>query len=56
MPWMTLLGLQYFITKRLAVHLRHRRRRASMVVVELTAIPAQAEFNAAQLNPHREAA
>ena len=56
-PWITLLGLQYFIIKRLAVHLRHRRRRVSMVVGELMAItPAQAELNAVQLNAHREAA
>ena len=56
MPWITLLGLQYFIIKRLAVHLRHRRRRVSMVVGELMAIPAQAQLNATQLTAHREAA
>src|SRR6202035_4784116 len=55
-PWITLLGLQHFIIKRLAVHLRHQRRRVSMVVVESMAIPAQAELNTAPLNAHREAA
>jgi UDP-GlcNAc:undecaprenyl-phosphate GlcNAc-1-phosphate transferase len=34
-PWITLLGLQHFIMRDLAVHLRHRRWRASKVVVPL---------------------
>src|SRR5207248_6205846 len=34
-PWITLLGLQPFIIRGLAVHLRHRRWRASKVVVKL---------------------
>jgi UDP-GlcNAc:undecaprenyl-phosphate GlcNAc-1-phosphate transferase len=55
-PWFMLLGLQYFIVKRLCVHLRHRRWRASMVTIELMAIPAQAQLDATQLNVHREAA
>ena len=55
-PWITLLGLQYFIIKRLAVHLRHRRCRASKAVVVLTARPASAYFDATQLNADREAA
>ena len=32
-PWITLLGLQHFVIRGLAVHLRHRRWRASMGVV-----------------------
>jgi UDP-GlcNAc:undecaprenyl-phosphate/decaprenyl-phosphate GlcNAc-1-phosphate transferase len=41
-PWITLLGLQYFIIKRLAVHLRHRRWRASKVDVAFKARVASA--------------
>ena len=55
-PWITLLALQHFIIKRLAVHLRHRRLRAAKVVVELMAIPTQAHVDATLLNAHREAA
>jgi len=40
-PWITLLGLQHFIIKRLAVHLRHRRR-ASKAVVAIKATMASA--------------
>jgi UDP-GlcNAc:undecaprenyl-phosphate GlcNAc-1-phosphate transferase len=36
-PWITLLGLQHFIIRGLAVHLSHRRWRASKVVVQLPA-------------------
>src|SRR5205085_2808574 len=36
-PWITLLGLQHFIIRRLAVHLRHRRWSDSKSVVELPA-------------------
>jgi len=37
-PWIALLGLQYFIVKRLALHLRRRRWKASRAV----AVPARA--------------
>ncbi|TLY78879.1 MAG: hypothetical protein E6K41_13570 [Gammaproteobacteria bacterium] len=36
-PWITLLGLQHFIIRGLAVHLRMRRWRDSKIVVELPA-------------------
>jgi UDP-GlcNAc:undecaprenyl-phosphate/decaprenyl-phosphate GlcNAc-1-phosphate transferase len=36
-PWITLLGLQHFIIRGLAVHIRHRRWKASKVVVQLPA-------------------
>src|SRR5437868_9906976 len=49
-PWITLLGLQSFIIRRLAVHLRHRRWRASKVVVKLPASVAAAHSYTTQLN------
>ncbi|MFI4869717.1 MAG: MraY family glycosyltransferase, partial [Steroidobacterales bacterium] len=36
-PWITLLGLQHFIIRALAVHIRLRRRRNSNVVVQFPA-------------------
>jgi len=36
-PWFTLLASQSFIIRGLAVHLRHRRWRASQIVVEMPA-------------------
>jgi UDP-GlcNAc:undecaprenyl-phosphate GlcNAc-1-phosphate transferase len=33
-PWLTLLGLQYFIIRGLATYVRHRRWRASRVAIE----------------------
>ena len=54
-PWITLLGLQYFIIKRLAVHLRHRRWRAAKAVVFARGA-ASARINATPLNAHRKAA
>ena len=36
-PWFTLLALQPFIIRGLAVYLRHRRWRASQIVVEMPA-------------------
>jgi hypothetical protein len=55
-PWFTLLGLQPFIIKGLAVRLRHRRWRASKVVVQLPASVAAAHSCATQPNAEREAA
>jgi hypothetical protein len=54
-PWITLLGLQHFIIKRLAVHVRHRRWRASKAVV-LAGRSASAHLNATPLNAHRKVA
>src|SRR6267143_1772390 len=54
-PWFTLLGLQPFIIRGLAVRLRHRRWRASKVVVQLPASVAAAHSCATQPNAEREA-
>src|SRR5439155_2810885 len=55
-PWITLLGLQHFIIRGLAVHLRLRRWRAAKVVVQLPATVAAAQSYARQLSAGREAA
>ena len=55
-PWITLLGLQHFIIRGLALHLRHRRWRASKVVVKLPASVAAAHSYARQRKARREAA
>ena len=55
-PWFTLLGLQHFIIRGLAMYLRLRRWRASKVVVQLPAGVAAAHSYATQPNADREAA
>ena len=57
-PWFTLLGLQHFIIRGLAVRLRLRRWRASKVVVQLPAsvAPAHSYTTTTQPNAGREAA
>jgi UDP-GlcNAc:undecaprenyl-phosphate GlcNAc-1-phosphate transferase len=55
-PWITLLGLQHFIIRGLAVQIRLRRWRASKVVVKLPAGVAAARSHATQPNAAREAA
>src|ERR1700694_4086952 len=55
-PWFTLLVLQHFIIRGLAVYLRHRRWRASKVVVQLPVTVAAAHSRATQPNADREAA
>jgi UDP-GlcNAc:undecaprenyl-phosphate GlcNAc-1-phosphate transferase len=55
-PWITLLALQYFIIRGLALHLRHRRWRASTVVVQLPARAAAAHSTSMQVDAGREAA
>ena len=57
-PWITLLGLQHFIIRALALHvyLRQRRSRTSKVVVKLPASVAAAASHAMQVNADREAA
>ena len=55
-PWITLLGLQYFIIKRLAVLLRYRRWKGAAVVVELPAMVREAHFDEPRPYPRREAA
>jgi len=55
-PWITLLGLQSFIIRGLAVHVRHRRWRAAKVVVELPASVGAAHSYETQVNAGREAA
>src|SRR2546421_1542548 len=52
-PWITLLGLQSFIIRRLAVHLRHRRWRDSEIVVEL---PASGAATHSLMRPSRSLA
>ena len=47
-PWFTLLALQSFIIRGLAVRLRHRRWRASQIVVELPASGAATHSYATQ--------
>jgi hypothetical protein len=55
-PWFTLLVLQHFIIRGLAVRLRHRRWRASKVVVQLPASVATVHSYATQPDAGREAA
>jgi UDP-GlcNAc:undecaprenyl-phosphate GlcNAc-1-phosphate transferase len=55
-PWFTLLGLQHFIIRGLAMYLRLRRWRASKVVVQLPVTVAAAHSRATQPNADREAA
>src|SRR5213082_2182540 len=55
-PWFTLLGLQSFIIRGLALHVRHRRWRAAKVVVQLPASVAAAQSYATQPSAGREAA
>src|SRR5882762_3530761 len=55
-PWFTLLGLQHFIIRGLAMYLRLRRWRASKVVVQLPASVAAAHSYATQPNAGSEAA
>ena len=55
-PWFTLLGLQHFIIRGLALYLRLRRWRASKVVVQLPASVAAAHSRATQLNAGRREA
>jgi len=55
-PWLTLLGLQSFIIRGLALHVRHRRWRAAKVVVQLPASVAAAQSYATQPSAGREAA
>ena len=51
-PWITLLGLQYYIIKGLAVLIRHRRWKGRVDEVVVPAIPADAHVD----EPQREAA
>src|ERR1700686_3610309 len=57
-PWITLLGLQHFIIRALALHvyLRQRRSRTSTIVVKLPASVGAAHSCAMQVNADREAA
>jgi hypothetical protein len=55
-PWFTLLGLQHFIIRGLAMYLRLRRWRASKVVVKLPASVAAAHSRATQMNAGRREA
>jgi hypothetical protein len=55
-PWFTLLGLQHFIIRGLAMYLRLRRWRASKVVVQLPASVAAAHSFATQRNAGRREA
>jgi UDP-GlcNAc:undecaprenyl-phosphate GlcNAc-1-phosphate transferase len=55
-PWFTLLGLQHFIIRGLAMYLRLRRWRASKVVVQLPASVAAAQSYATQPNAGRREA
>ncbi len=55
-PWITLLGLQYFIIKRLAVLLRYRRWKGAADVVGLPAMVGEAHFDEPRPYPRREAA
>jgi UDP-GlcNAc:undecaprenyl-phosphate/decaprenyl-phosphate GlcNAc-1-phosphate transferase len=41
-PWITLLGMQHFIIRGLAIYVRHRRWRASKAIVELSASVGEA--------------
>jgi hypothetical protein len=55
-PWFTLLGLQHFIIRGLAVQLRLRRWRASKVVVQLPASVTAAHSYATQPSAGRREA
>ena len=55
-PWITLLALQHFIIRGLAMYLRLRRWRAAKVVVQLPATVAAALSYATQPSAGREAA
>src|ERR1700682_1887008 len=55
-PWFTLLGLQHFIIRGLAVRRRHPRWPASKVVVKLPVTVVAAPSRATQPNADREAA
>src|SRR5437868_6353743 len=55
-PWITLLALQHFIIRGLAMYVRHRRWRAAKVVVELPASVGAAHSYETQVNAGREAA
>jgi UDP-GlcNAc:undecaprenyl-phosphate GlcNAc-1-phosphate transferase len=55
-PWFTLLVLQHFIIRGLAMYLRLRRWRASKIVVQLPVTVAAAHSRATQPNADREAA
>jgi UDP-GlcNAc:undecaprenyl-phosphate GlcNAc-1-phosphate transferase len=55
-PWFTLLGLQHFIIRGLAMYLRLRRWRASKVVVQWPATVAAADSYATQPNAGRREA
>ena len=54
-PWFTLLGLQHFIIRGLAVRLRLRRWRVSKVVFKFVSVSAADSYER-QLNAGREAA
>jgi len=55
-PWFTLLALQYFIIRSLAVYVRLRRWRAANVVVTLPARVTATPANEMPLSVHRKAA
>ncbi len=55
-PWITLLALQHFIIKRLAVLIRYRRWQAAGVVVLLPVRAAEVRFDLPRPYPRREAA
>ena len=55
-PWIALLGLQHFIIRGLAAHVRHRRSRTSKLVVQLPEGMAAARSVAMHVNAGREAA
>ncbi len=55
-PWITLLGLQYFIIKGLAVRLRFRRWKGAAGVVRLPELVADVQFVEPRLPPDRQAA
>jgi UDP-GlcNAc:undecaprenyl-phosphate GlcNAc-1-phosphate transferase len=55
-PWITLLGLQHFIIRGLAAHVRQRRWRASKLVVQLPGSMAADCSVAMQVNADRAAA
>ena len=55
-PWLTLLGLQHFIIRGLAVYLRLHRWRASKVVVKLPVTVVAAHSYETQPSAGREAA
>jgi UDP-GlcNAc:undecaprenyl-phosphate GlcNAc-1-phosphate transferase len=55
-PWITLLVLQHFIIKRVALLIRYRRWKAAGVVVVLPVRAAEVYFDAPRPHPRREAA